>query len=409
MKDVVDIERFLPSIYSNSNVYVVRLIWREANLHAHWHEIKQSAQTPSSRADLQQLLQTALDLDRQYQAWDAMIPSQWRYQMESNTLQARARYDPKWQKLLLEGGGAPEEIHAYSSLKRCWIWGFYRTSRIFLLRDTLEMLNWCFRLPMHQPQTDIATGNIDDSTSGLDDRTLWTHHALATANLVNIIETSCSAIIGNFTVPIHGKSPHDIGGMRGYVSLWPLGIMDAVLASGLVPDSNSTTNNTSNLSQHAQHQPPHHQSTPQAHQQPSIVTTPAPKPESYATAPQFSELSKLTSITSSPSSTTSPVSTNTAVNAPSTTPLTTLPSLRKCHIFESAPAHPNDRPLTLPLYDATAPEPRRIDVAARREWLNRMLYYIASELGIKKALYVPITEGFMQRVKPSVDAILGRG
>jgi hypothetical protein len=37
-----------------------------------------------------------------------------------------------------------------------------------------------------------------------------------------------------------------------------------------------------------------------------------------------------------------------------------------------------------------------------------MLYYAAADLGIKKGMYVPLTEGLLPRVKVEVDAALGR-
>jgi hypothetical protein len=84
------------------------------------------------------------------------------------------------------------------------------------------------------------------------------------------------------------------------------------------------------------------------------------------------------------------------------------PTAKKGHLFDSNPTHPYDHPLDLPPLDFDIVEPKKIDVAARREWVNRLLYYISSELGIKKALYVPLTEGFLPTVKPQVDYILGR-
>lgn len=48
-----------------------------------------------------------------------------------------------------------------------------------------------------------------------------------------------------------------------------------------------------------------------------------------------------------------------------------------------------------------------MDVTGKREWINSMLYYIGTELGIKKALAVPVMEGYMPIVKPRVDEIIG--
>ncbi|KAF2849023.1 hypothetical protein T440DRAFT_469769 [Plenodomus tracheiphilus IPT5] len=417
IKDVVAVENYLSSLYTNFTVYVVRLIWREAKVHAQWHDIKRNSTLPTSRADLQDLLQSALDLDAAFQAWEADVPPAWRYHMEPNTPEARSRFESKWQDLVLTSNGAPPEIHLYPNLKRCWIWGFYRTTSMFLLRDILEMINWMFRLPVQtlEPSHNEAQANLDTFVSPyqqdpahLDDMALRTHYAIATVRLIYVIEKSCSAILSNLTVPIIAKRDGDLSGMRGYISLWPLGIMDAILGSGLIPDSNAPFHTSD-----THHPPPQvsPQSIPTPQQAPVIVAT-APKqtspptPDSYATAPQFSELSKLPpKLPTEHSSSPPPL-------APQALPHSSRPSssaphetARKGHIFDSSPAHRYDQPISELQYDASG---HTIDVAARREWLNTLLYYIATDLGIKKAFYVPVTEGFMQKVKPKVDGVLGR-
>jgi hypothetical protein len=72
------------------------------------------------------------------------------------------------------------------------------------------------------------------------------------------------------------------------------------------------------------------------------------------------------------------------------------------------PRHPYDSPFHPHIQGMNMPELKTIDVAAKREWLNSILYYIGTELGIKKALAVPVMEGYMPIVKPRVDEILGR-
>jgi hypothetical protein len=385
-------------------------------LHARWHEIKQSTSPPTGRPALQELLQTALALDGDFQAWEATIPVAWRYETEPNNPQTRMKYDEKWQNLILDCRGAPPEIHSYPNLKSVWIWGFYRTSRIFLLRDILEIINWIFRLPDIQmpvnvkQELDSASIKQEESTTArLDNMALCIYRSLATDHLVEIIEKTCSAILGSFTVPVYAKSFDDVAGMRGYVCLWALGTMDAVLGSGLVPDSimPDTTTPMDNYSEHMS------VSSEAQFETPEIVTTPPrdspeseDKPDSYAAAPQFSELSKLSPKTESGQrhhSSPTLVPEASSSNTPSITPSVA----RKGHIFDSSPARPFDQPVELPSLNATGTEPQKIDVAARREWLNRMLYYIGKELGIKKALYVPLTEGYMPKVKPAVDSILG--
>lgn len=414
VEDVATVDNNLPSLYSNSNAYVVRLIWREANIHAQWHDIKHSSTLPTSRADLQDLLQSALDLETAFQAWEAEAPSAWRYHIEPNTPEARSRFDRKWLDLVLDCKGAPSEIHTYPNLKRCWIWGFYRTSWMFLLRDILEMINWMFRLPVQTPE--LASNDVQENADGLvsqcqldpthlGDVALRSQHAITTAHLLEVIEKSCSAILSNLTVPIIAKSEGDVSGMRGYVSLWPLGIMDAILASGLILDSHASAPTPDTQ------YPPHILLFTTTRQQPPVIVatspeaTPSTYPDSYATAPPFTELSKLPPKLPNEHSSSPPPC------APQAPPNSSTPSSAahetavKGHIFDSSPTHPFDLPTAHSQHDAS----RTIDVAARREWLNALLYYIATELGIKKALYVPVVEGFMHKVKPRVDGILGLG
>jgi hypothetical protein len=382
-------------------------------LHARWHEVKQSRTPPTSRLGLQELLQTALELESDFLAWESTITPAWNYKVMPNTPENRSTYDAKWQNLFLGCRGAPEEIHSYPSMKRCWIWGFYRTSRIFLLRDMLEILNWMIRFPEPGPPfVSMESSRNASDTQGhhlptaLSNMNLRMRHAVATAHLVDIIEKNCSAQISSFTVPIHMKSDDDVVGMRGMICLWPLGIMDAVLSSGLVPDANAPNSPTSTAPAPAQSSA--HLRSSLNVPPPSLVhatstgsSSSLQSETSYATAPQFSELSNIR-----------PKSESDQKSNASSSPLTSAPVLdptaKKGHIFDSNPTHPYDHSLDLPPTDFDIIEPKRLDIAARREWLNRLLYYIASELGIKKALYIPLTEGFLPVVKPQVDYILGR-
>lgn len=386
-------------------------------LHAKWHEVKQNPNPPASRLDLQELLQSALELDGEFQTWEVTIPAAWRYKMEPNTPEIRATYDSKWQRLILGTTGAPEEIHSYSNLKRCWIWGFYRTSRIFLLRDLLEILNWMFRLPEPDPLI-IRTEMMHDGTdgpsvenkpipTGLDNMDLRIHHSFATTHMVNIIEKSCSAIMGSFTVPIYTKSTDDVVGMRGYVCLWTLGTMDAVLGSGLVPDSKAPKSPADSMQcspQMPRFPPSRGTQSPMAsnatYQDTSDMSGVA---QSFVSFSDFSPLGVANQSTQSGSSSSQQSPSQTSTSASSQPSKDT-----RNHIFDSSPAHPFDYPVNLPTLDFNITKPRTIDIPARRQWINRMLYYIGAELGIKKALYVPITEGFMPRVKPEVDQIIGR-
>ncbi|KAJ4339716.1 hypothetical protein N0V95_007710 [Ascochyta clinopodiicola] len=413
VNDATDVRQHLPSMYNQAGLFVMQLIHREARLHAKWHEIKQSANPPTTRRDLAELLQAALDLDHKYQAWEGTLPLIWRYQMIPNTPETRATYDSKWQKLILNSRGAPEEIHSYSNLKRCWVWGFYRTSRMFLLRDLLEMLNWMFRLPEADP---VTVGPLSPNFASpfpleneispvtFDSAALRIHHSFATVHLVNTIEKSCSAILGSFTVPVYGKLYEDVMGMRGYVNLWPLGIMDAVLRSGLVPDSQSQPSPPST----GQHSPQPQGSpapVPDVLMQNMHHPYPTPPYRSRSPASVKQEEGFLPLIPEAPHE--HHLSKSHPRRDSKTTPIYN-PAIPKTHVFDSSAPHPYDHPVHLPSLEYEITKPRTIDVAARREWLNALLYYAATDLGIKKGLYVPLTEGFLPTVRARVDAALGR-
>jgi hypothetical protein len=409
-------------MYNQAGLFVMQLIHREARLHAKWHEIKQSASPPTTRRDLAELLQAALDLDQKYQTWETTIPLIWRYKMEPNTPEVRATYEGKWQRLILSGRGAPEEIHSYSNLKRCWVWGFYRTSRIFLLRDLLEILNWMFRLPDADPVSIAPLSPHFASPFPLenqvapvtfDSTALRIHHSFATAHLVAVIEKSCSAILGSFTVPVYGKSYDDVMGMRGYVNLWPLGIMDAVLRSGLVPDSQAASTPPSSTG----YSPPQSSSPAPV---PDVLTRnmhhPYPTP-GYTTTATTTTQSPPTGIFKKEEeeeqeepSFLAPLIPGAPHERHSFThprPPAYNPTAPKTHIFDSSAPHPYDLPLPLPSLDFEITPQRKIDVQARREWINAMLFYAARELGIKKGMYVPLTEGLLEVVRGRVGGALG--
>lgn len=403
-------------MYHPSSVNLLRLIHSEAHVHADWLQVKQNAILPASRHDLQELVQNALDLDAEFQAWESALPRFWLYQVERNTPDARATYEPIWRNLILGSRGAPAEIHTYSHLKRCWIWMYYRTSRVFLLRDLLEMLNWMLNLP--EPEPTAAPRNFgwppgelsgipkQPASALLGNVGLRIHHTFATNHLVNIIEKACSAVISHFTVAIYGKSTQDPAGMRGYTLLWPLGIMDAVLKTGLVPDSGpqdllSDVPSVSRSQFHSQPVP-----------SPAMFRMPEQNMSSLyhnapVTLPQMNDFPALPPIQVAPPE----------PNIPTPPPARAeqrifatedYASVRKKHVFDSSPYHPFDGPVDHPNPGYTIAEPASIDVAARREWINRLEYYIGTELGIRKAIGVPATEGYLETVKAQLQEILGR-
>lgn len=402
------------SLYNDSDVFVIKLIWQEAMLHSLWLEEKQKETPPTTRSTFHEMLQAALDLDAEYRNWEASPPAIWGYKAYPNTAEARSVYDPKWQKLLLGSRGAPEEIHEYPKLVQCFIWGYFRTARMFLLRDILEMINWMLRMPepddiANRTRTDSAQ-NLDAGSMtpdkarqiGLDSFSLYVQYSLTSMYLIDLMERTSSSILGAFTVPVAGKSYEDVMGMRGYVVLWPIAIMDSILSAGLVPDTeaalsppytgSSTSQPPSTFSPNAPETSP----PPQAFYDDVSMAT----PEHGFRRPPMSDINQQQYQSVSP-----PPSRESSYTH-QTTPSYIDDPTDKAHAFDPGPRHPYDSPIDLPMLDFQIPKLKSIDVDARREMLNRMLYYIGTELGVKKAVAVPYMEGFLHIVKPQVEAAL---
>jgi hypothetical protein len=226
-----------PGPYHESNTIVMLLIWKEAQLHALWHEQKKMLMTPNDRSELRGLLLRALILNVECQTWEDSLPSSWSCHIIPNSVDTRQHYATKWEKIVLEGRGAPGEIRTFSTLKRYCIWMSFRTSRMILLRDILEMLNWMFRIPESEqdapsPHERMDSAlllpapkrNADNSTiTSLTNLSLRILYSSTTMQLVGLIEEGCSAVFGNLTVPVDKKSPEDTMSVKGYNLIWPLG------------------------------------------------------------------------------------------------------------------------------------------------------------------------------------------
>ncbi|KAF2736443.1 hypothetical protein EJ04DRAFT_575398 [Polyplosphaeria fusca] len=421
--DVIAARQDIPHMHNASGIYVIQLVHNEATLHAKWHELKCRSNAPSSREELFDILHEALELDADFQTWESTVPPVWKYETERNTPETRSKYSFQWTGLFLDSRGAPSEILRYTSLKKAWLWTFFRTTRLFLLRDCVEILNWMLKMPEPLP---TQPGKFRIGRKALDDTTLTIHHAFCTTHLVNLIEKSCSAVLGHFVVPISGKSDNDVMGMRGYASLWCLGVVDAILRMGLAPDSG----------------PPRSPSPPHQFRPPSAFSsTPMPTPamfrlppqnqsplyyNSQAAIPTPSDLPNLDSIppnptdpmdllppylsdtTPSPSIPTGPGAIaatqalasfesylprpHTSPTPPFSAPPPAHNSLIRAWDWESSDLHemamPDPGPPAQPAHTSsvTAPQPSKIDVVARREWIRGVLWYMGNDLGIKKAL-----------------------
>ncbi|PVH90229.1 hypothetical protein DM02DRAFT_61387, partial [Periconia macrospinosa] len=400
--DIVVMQKYVAAVSGSSSATLLLLVHREAELHARWHETKHSLDPPRSRADLCQFLQTALELDADFQLWESTVPSGWRYQMERNTAHARATYDPKWRDLFLGSRGSPQEIHTYSKLKRCWTWVFYRTTRILVLRDLLEILNWMFKLPPIDEFVNLHPHSPPSQSSkrtsiALDNASLQINHGFATTHLVNMVEKSTAAMFGIFNVSVYGKIDQDLVGMRGYQMTWPLGIIDAVLKLGFVPDSGALAT-------------PPHSNAPSPNLPKHSINTTMPSQATFITRdnPQISFHSQGSSIAPQANDS-SRILSSAAQNypSPSSSQISFPPSPKsKLHVFDTSPTHPFDYPTNLSSPEMAITKLARIDVAARREWLNRISYFVATEFGIKTAIAVPASEGFLEVCKKQVEELI---
>ncbi|PVH95520.1 hypothetical protein DM02DRAFT_600726 [Periconia macrospinosa] len=391
-------------LFSSASAGLLLLLHRVAELHAKWHQTKHSSNPPMSRADLCEYLQTALQLDADLHLWETTVPRGWRSQMESNTAQARATYDPKWRELFLNSRGSPREIHTQGNLRRCWMWIFYRTTRTVVLRDLLEILNWMFKLPQFDDfgssqQYSPSSQSSNLTSTSLDDASLQIQHSFATTNLVNMLEKNTANIFAVFNAPAYGKIDHDLIGIRGYMMIWPLGIMDAVLKHGFVPDSGVPVT------------PPHSNTS-----SPSIPDTMAPSFESLSLHPGNASISFQPCFTTPENSPTSfhdspkTFSSTTQMNhsSPQSYSENPYPSLQtsKKHLYDTSPPHPFDYPTSLSSPQMSITKPARIDVAARREWLNCILYFVSTEFGIKPGIAVPASEGYLEVCKKKVAELI---
>lgn len=210
----------VPGIRLTKIVYETAIIW------AQWKNLKsmQPRTSIENNVEAQLLARKARALDMKFQAWEDALPDLWRFQSLKNTPNIHANFDPKWVRLLLDHPGAPPTIHIYGSLKRAFAWNFYRTSRLFLNRVLLDLNDTITSPPSSDHSMAVSTGSMDC----LD----------AEYQITRLTEDVSASILCHFTVQILSKSnlnsPDDVCGMRGYVLLWPLVMIDDTIRAGVV-------------------------------------------------------------------------------------------------------------------------------------------------------------------------------
>ncbi|KAH7125100.1 hypothetical protein B0J11DRAFT_549974 [Dendryphion nanum] len=371
-QNIVLARQYLPGMYSTYGIHIIHIIHNTATLHATWTKLKTGPKPTSNRLELRDLLR------------DHNTP-EWQYDIFPNIPEHRTALDPKLANLVCASNGAPDKLHGYCSLRRAWVYSFYRCSRIILLRDLLEIMNAMLELPV--PPYDPTRSN----TKLLDTASIQMQHDLATTNLATFIEKASAAVISGFTTPVQGRNGEDIMCMRGYVSLWSLGVMNAVLRDGLIPDIGPAIRKPS-FSAMASQQP-----SSQQRPHSSISITPQSSFPSLLPPLPFFKLSFQNP---------SPFHYNAAALARDPAHFPRLPSIsgpgpdtKSLAVGDGADRRPS----------APNAVPAGIDVAARREWIQRLLYYLGAYLGVRKA-FAPlgIEEGVLEKSRIAVEAMIGK-
>lgn len=209
----------IPGIRLTKVVYETAVIW------AQWRKFKsmQAGSSNENNVEVQLLAEKARTLDARYQAWEDALPDSWKFQSFANTPNVHASFDPKWVRLLLEHPGAPPIIHIYGSLKTALAWNFYRISRLFLNRVILDLND-----TITSPPSDHSMAASIESMDYIN----------AEYQIAQLAEDVCASILCHFTVQIPSRSESnsadDICGMRGYVLLWPLSILNNAIRAGIV-------------------------------------------------------------------------------------------------------------------------------------------------------------------------------
>ncbi|KAF2018116.1 hypothetical protein BU24DRAFT_165037 [Aaosphaeria arxii CBS 175.79] len=373
ISNIIAARKTVPTAINTSGIDLMNLIHNVTSLHAQWHLIKASPSPPQIRQELVDILRQGLDLDAELQIWETRIPRSLRYDSKPNLPETRGAYDRKWINLMLSSSGAPNEIHSFPSLRRAFIYTFFRTSRMFLLRDMLEIMNCMLALPPPDPQPEpsnfnIATLILEDpspQTTLLNTTSLRIHHRITTTHLTDLVEKACSAIIGSFTVPIPGRVDNDgVMGVRGYINFWCLGVISAVLRSGFIPQSSAPSP-----------PPPSTSFSP-----PRGGSSPAPSPAMFVMPPENRSHFYF----------------HAAMLSRQEGDFPPLPPI------SAAPARSG---FDIEVEDAGT---LGIDVEARREWVQRVLYYVGAHLGNKKALgLLGLDEGARERCQGEVERMVG--
>jgi hypothetical protein len=225
---------------------------------------------------------------------------------------------------------------------------------------------------------------------------LRSHKSSATKKIIEVIEESCAIVLGIFTVPMYKKVAEDVMTVRAQVVFSLLGTMDSILSSKLVPDIHNSSGTDAALSSPGTPLLPVQSTTTSARAGSSA--SPFHHDTPMATTPTLLEYGRSLSLPNF----------NDPGQLRSSTPSAHRTTTSDILSFDNTAGHSYDLPVNQTNTEVYSTEPHTMDVAAKREWLNRILYFIGFRLGVRKALEIPTAEGYMPIVGHHVHDILDR-
>lgn len=158
--------------------------------------------------EVQSFITRAEKIDAGLEKWSESAPVELHYEKYPTTLTSCSN----WLNPLMTAEGAPEVGHRYSSFAIAARWTFWRTTRLILNGNALEM---CRTMTEAPPLGFDAGVPIN----------MHRRRQLISRMLVLASEI-CEAAISHFTtsIPAHpdAETSIDVPGMRGFALLWPL-------------------------------------------------------------------------------------------------------------------------------------------------------------------------------------------
>jgi len=158
--------------------------------------------------DIQSYISKSEDIDIRFEKWTETLPEEFNYDKFPLTLTSFW----SWLNPLLRAPGAPEVGHKYSNFGVVARWTGWRTTRLILNGNMLEMCRTISDPPPHGLDVGMPI-NIHRRTK-------------IVSRMLSIANSICEAAISHFTIaiPAHPEADTsiDVPGMRGYSILWPL-------------------------------------------------------------------------------------------------------------------------------------------------------------------------------------------